>query len=79
MMNTRIEELKQQAMVEVVDTCPYNGMPSVSTELDVDKFAELIVDAICDIVIECDESKRASMREPYSFIMRRIQEEFGVE
>jgi hypothetical protein len=44
MMNSeRIEALAKLSMIEVIDTCDYNGMPTVSKEFSKEKFAELII------------------------------------
>lgn len=41
--NKVIERLKKEAMVKYITECQYTGAPSVSEELHIDLFAQLIV------------------------------------
>ena len=42
-MNSQLEKLYNKSFNEVVDTCAYTGIPNVTLELDLEKFAELII------------------------------------
>ena len=72
-MNEKIRELAKQCEVwhsyEDCDRC----------EVDIEVFAQLIVNECCDVVINSDPSPKIILQEPYRTIMINIQEHFGVE
>ena len=72
-MNEKIRALAKQCEVwhsyEDCDRC----------EVDIEVFAQLIVNECCDVVINSDPSPKIILQEPYRTIMINIQEHFGVE
>ena len=72
-MNKKIKELAEQCEVwhsyEDCDSC----------EVDIEVFAQLIVNECCDVVINSDPSPKMILHEPYRTIINNIQEHFGVE
>jgi hypothetical protein len=83
-MNKRIEELSEQAMqyAEHLHGRFHEGHEDPNWDTFVafqQKFAELIIQECIDVVIDCDESPKMILHEPYRTIMNRIDEHFGVE
>ncbi len=80
-MNERILELIGPAQKEVWGNNPYNGSPEFEGyELDVEKFAELIVRECLGIV---NDAERGGDNEIWDnavkFIIRDLKQHFGVE
>jgi hypothetical protein len=71
-MNERIKKLAGQADL-LLDDLPDNIL------MPLENFAELIIQECIDVVIDCDESPKMILHEPYRTIMNRIDEHFGVE
>lgn len=72
-MNKKINELAFQAEVWNTDG-DYD-----KCEVDLEVFAQLIVNECCDVVINSDPSPKMILHEPYRTIINNIQEHFGVE
>lgn len=72
-MNDKIRELADQCEVwHTYGDCD-------RCEVDIEAFAQLIVNECCDVVINSDPSPKMILQEPYRTIMINIQEHFGVE
>lgn len=74
-MNKRIEELAEEAGFR--DAWFSESGDDLENELK--KFAELIIDECCDVVINSDPSEKTVLHEPYSTIMNNIIEYFQEE
>ena len=72
-MNDKIKKLAEQAGLEMCG-CGCNTPTRQSA-----KFAKLIINECCDVVINSDPSPKMILHEPYRTIMNNIQEHFGVD
>jgi hypothetical protein len=82
-MNERIEELKQQAMIEVRSHGAF-GESERYRELDVDKFAELIINECADLAYAGEEYNKMGgydrgWQRGRNDAVKKIKEHFGVE
>jgi hypothetical protein len=75
-MNERIRELAEQTFYYG----NWEGDGIYTGQLDLEKFAELLFDEFCDVVIDCDEDPKLILHEPYSTIIAKLTNHFyGVE
>ena len=78
-MNDKIRELAEQSgFFPVPDETEWDWEYRAENAR-YEKFAELIVNECCDVVINSDPSPKMILHEPYRTIMINIQEHFGVE
>jgi hypothetical protein len=63
-MNQRIFELAKQADLIQWDT------------LINKKFADLLFDEFCDVIIDCDENPKLILHEPYNTIIAKLTDHF---
>ena len=75
-MNDRIQKLIEQATSTQGPT-PYN--PLTFEVFDKEKFAELLFDEFCDVVIDCDENPKLILHEPYRTIIAKLCDHFNGE
>ena len=73
-MNERIRELAEQAW-DATAVSPDFGHPVSFAE----KFAELLFDEFCDVVIDCDENPKMILHEPYRTIIAKLCDHFNGE
>ena len=73
-MNERIKQLAEQCTVSCID-----GRGVELNEIDVEKFAELIVRECADTVTDRCEMRNESDVKRAEYYAKRIKEHFGVE
>lgn len=76
-MDPKIRQLAEQANVFMANE-GHPGYEYCPNEKEVEKFAQMIIDECCDVVIDCDKSPKMILHEPYRSILNKIQEHFGV-
>lgn len=69
-MNDRIKELKRQATIKIQSHGAF-GEPESRQQLDVDKFAELIIEECLSNIQNCDGD--------IDYAIYKIKKDFGVE
>ena len=74
-MNTRIQELREKAIVEVQGHGAF-GEPEWYNELDEDKFAELIVKECASIYEKIDNGNQHMGTSNY---LKALQKHFGIK
>lgn len=77
---TKIEELAQQAIREATaegfsdNVYRSEGYLMSVSKAFADKFAELILEEVANVICECDPSSKLILHEPYRTILRAIED-----
>lgn len=77
-MNEILKELYTQAVSYVVEHNDISENVHSFQDRVNQKFAELIIDDCCEVIIQSDPNPKMILHEPYGTIMYRVLDHFGI-